>query len=150
MADYRLEKLKNLNAMIRSIIIQKTPALREGKPDNFRSYKKEMEDAKELQLMWSEKVKSNREKGSDEKQETEEKRLEMLDFLRLTGAPSLTPVKWTNIWQGRSGGKGESEDDGVGDGVCDGQLHHPPKAPSSLQDPNCCTRYREEKAENCC
>ena len=33
--DYRLEKLKNLNAVSRSIILQKTQALREGKPDNF-------------------------------------------------------------------------------------------------------------------
>ena len=40
--DYRLEKLKNLNALSRSIILQKKQALREGKPDNFRSHKKEI------------------------------------------------------------------------------------------------------------
>ena len=89
--DYRLEKLKNLNAVSISIILQMTQALREIKPDNFRSYKMEMEDIKELKSMWSEKMKRNHEKGSDEKQELakrkEERRLDILDFLKPNGGP---------------------------------------------------------------
>ena len=92
--DYRLKKLKNLKAVSRSIIARKTQALRKGRTDNFPSYKKEMEDAKELKLMWNEKMKRNHEKGSDEKQEPAERRLEILESI---GAPSLTPVKWANI-----------------------------------------------------
>ena len=89
--DYRLQKIKHLEAVSRSIILQKTQALRENKPCSFRGFKAELEKVKELRLIWSEKMQAAREKGSDEKQEIakqrEEKRLDILDFLKSKGGP---------------------------------------------------------------
>ena len=89
--DYRLQKLKHLEAVSRSIILQKSQALRENKPCSFRGFKAELEKVKELRLIWSERIQAAREKGSDEKQEIakqrEEKRLDTLDFLKSKGGP---------------------------------------------------------------
>ena len=89
--DYRLQKLKHLEAVSRSIMLQKTQALRDNKPCNFRGFKEELARVKELKLLWSGKMKAAREKGSDEKQEVakqqEEKRLDVLDFLKSKGGP---------------------------------------------------------------
>ena len=100
--DYRLENLKNLNAVSRPILLQKTQALGKGKPESFPSYKKEMEDS---ELMWRKKMKWNHEKGFDEKQEPakrkEERRLDILDFLKSNGGPFTDSVSWTYIWPGK-------------------------------------------------
>ena len=89
--DYRLQKLKNLEAVSRSIILEKTQSLRDGKPSNFRGFKEELERVKELKLIWSDKMKEKQQKGSDEKQEIaqkkEEKRLDVLAYLKSKGGP---------------------------------------------------------------
>ena len=86
-----MQKLKHLEAVSRSIILQKTQDMRDDKPSNFRSFKDELEKVKELKLFWSDRMKAAQEKGSDEKQEVakkkEEKRLDTLDFLKSKGGP---------------------------------------------------------------
>ena len=67
--DYRLQKLKHLEAVSWSIMLQKTQALRDNKPYNFRVFKEEIAGVKELELLWSGKRNAAQEKGSDEKQE---------------------------------------------------------------------------------
>ena len=67
--DYRLQKIKHLEADSRSIILQKTQALGDNKPCSFRGFKAELEKVKELRLTWSERMQAAREKGYDEKQE---------------------------------------------------------------------------------
>ena len=89
--DYRLQKLKHLDAVSRSIILQKTQVMRDNNPSNFRSFKGELERVKELKIFWSERMKAAQEKGSDEKQEVaklkEDKRLDNLEFLKSKGGP---------------------------------------------------------------
>ena len=89
--DYRLQKLKNLEAVSRSIILQKSQNLRDSKPCNFRTFKEELARVKELKLSWSKQMKAKQEQGSDEKQKLakkkEEKRLDTLDFLKSVGGP---------------------------------------------------------------
>ena len=89
--DYRLQKLKHLDAVSRSIILQKTQVMRDNNPSNFRSFKGELERVKELKIFWSERMKVAQEKGSDEKQEMarqkEDKRLNNLEFLKSKGGP---------------------------------------------------------------
>ena len=48
LVDYRLQHLKHLEAVSRSIILKKTQSLRESKPTNFRGFKEELEKVKEL------------------------------------------------------------------------------------------------------
>ena len=67
--DYRLQKLKNLEAVSRSIILQKTQEMRDKTPTAFRSFKQELEKVKELKLFWSERMKAAQRSGSDVKQE---------------------------------------------------------------------------------
>ena len=89
--DYRLQKLKNLEAVSRSIILQKTQEMRDKTPTAFRSFKQELEKVKELKLFWSERMKAAQRSGSDVKQEIakekEGKRLDTLDFLKTKGGP---------------------------------------------------------------
>ena len=89
--DYRLQKLKHLEAVSRSIILQKTQVMRDNNPSNFRGFKGELERVKELKIFWSERMKAAQEKGSDEKQEVakqkEDKRLDNLEFLKSKGGP---------------------------------------------------------------
>ena len=91
LVDYRLQHLKHLEAVSRSIILKKTQSLRESKPANFRGFKEQLEKVKELKLKWSEAMKEKQIKGSDEKQEVakqkEVKRLDTLDFLKSEGGP---------------------------------------------------------------
>ena len=91
LVDYRLQHLKHLEAVSRSIILKKTQSLRESKPANFRGFKEQLEKVKELKLKWSEAMKEKQMKGSDEKQEVakqkEVKRLDTLDFLKSEGGP---------------------------------------------------------------
>ena len=91
LVDYRLQHLKHLEAVSRSIILKKTQSLRESKPANFRGFKEQLEKVMELKLKWSEAMKEKQMKGSDEKQEVakqkEVKRLDTLDFLKSEGGP---------------------------------------------------------------
>ena len=102
LVDYRLQHLKYLEAVSRSIILKKTQSLRESKPTDFRGFKEELEKVKELKLKWSKSMKEKQTKGSDEKQEVaknkEVKRLDTLDFLSLKEVHLLMNVKWRSIW----------------------------------------------------
>ena len=66
--DYRLQKIKDLEGVSQSIILQKNQIMRDVNPSNFRSFKDELERLKELKIFWSDRLKAEREKGSDEKQ----------------------------------------------------------------------------------
>ena len=96
--DYRLQKLKNLEAVSRSIILQQTQSMRSEKPSNFQG---ELESVKELKLSWSQMMKDKQDKGSDEKQEVarqkEEKRLDTLEFLKSEGGP-FTDAREVSIY----------------------------------------------------
>ena len=67
--DYRLQKLKNLEAVSRSIILQKTQEMRDNSPTAFRSFKQELEKVKELKIFWSERMEAAQRSGSDLKQD---------------------------------------------------------------------------------
>ena len=89
--NYRLQKLKNLEAVSRSIILQKTQEMRDKSPTAFRSFKQELEKVKELKIFWSERMEAAQRSGSDVKQEIaklkEGKRLDTLEFLKTKGGP---------------------------------------------------------------
>ena len=89
--DYRLKKLGTLNAVSRSIILQRSEELRAGKVPSFRGFKATVKEKREVELQWSKYTKEKFKKGSDEKQElakrNERKRLDMLDKLKSNGGP---------------------------------------------------------------
>ena len=89
--DYRLKKYGSLPAVSRSIILQKSQDLRDGKIPSFRGFKEAAEAKKELELKWRESTLEKFKKGADEKQElaqrNERKRLNMLDKLESSGGP---------------------------------------------------------------
>ena len=76
-------------------------------------------------------MKRNREKGSDEKQELGEGRLEILDFLQVQWGP-FTDSSEVDIYRAREDLEQREQVKRMK------QLHHPQKAPSSLQDPSHC------------
>ncbi|KAK5923233.1 hypothetical protein CgunFtcFv8_000222 [Champsocephalus gunnari] len=84
--DYRLKKLGTLNAVSRSIILQKSQELRDGQIPSFRGFKAAAQAKREVELNWSELMKAKFESGADQKQEMaqrkERKRLDMLDTLK--------------------------------------------------------------------
>lgn len=51
--DYRLKKLGTLNAVSRSIILQKSQELRDGQIPSFRGFKAAPEAKREVELNWS-------------------------------------------------------------------------------------------------
>ena len=89
--DYRLKKYRTLSATSRSIILQKSKQLREGKTTSFRGFKDIAQAKKNLELEWLKSTKEKFEKGADQKQEVaqrmERKRLNMLDTLKSSGGP---------------------------------------------------------------
>ncbi|KAK5859359.1 hypothetical protein PBY51_020921 [Eleginops maclovinus] len=89
--DYRLKKLGTLNAVSRSIILQKSQELRDGQIPSFRGFKAAAQAKREVELNWSKLMKAKFESGADEKQEMaqrkERKRLDMLDTLKSRGGP---------------------------------------------------------------
>ena len=89
--DYRLQKLKNLQAVSRSIILQRAEQLRTGASTSFRGFKEAVEAKKEIEIKWSEKTKESFKQGADEKrvlaQIMEGKRLDQLDKLKNLGGP---------------------------------------------------------------
>ena len=91
MVDYRLKKLQTLEAVSRSMILGRAKDLREGKESKFRSFKKEVEAKRMLELKWQESMKQKFASGADEKQVVaqakERKRLDMLEKLKVADGP---------------------------------------------------------------
>ena len=89
--DYRLQKISSLQAVSRSIILQRAGELRAGTVTSFRGFKEAAKAKQELDLKWSEKTKENFKKGADEKQQlaqkVERKRLDMMEELKKYGGP---------------------------------------------------------------
>ncbi|QQP38893.1 Hypothetical protein FKW44_019596 [Caligus rogercresseyi] len=89
--DYRLKKLGTLNAVSRSIILQKSQELRNGQVPSFRGFKAAAQAKREVELNWTERMKEKFERGAEEKQEMaqrkERRRLNMLDTLKSFGGP---------------------------------------------------------------
>jgi hypothetical protein len=80
--DQRLKKLGTLNAVSRSIILQRSQDLRAGNIPSFRGYKAAVCAKQEVELKWSELTKQKFERGSNQQQE-----IDMLDKLKGTGGP---------------------------------------------------------------
>ena len=89
--DYRLQKISTLQAISRSIILQRARELRAGTTTSFQGFKEAAKAKQELDLKWSEKTKENFKKGADEKQQlaqkVERKRLDMMEELKKYGGP---------------------------------------------------------------
>ena len=91
-ADFRLQKLQTLPAASRSIVLQKTRALREASQGpSFRSCRKEVEMRRNKKIEWNESVKEKFSSDAEKKQVValgqERKRLIMLEDLKSTGGP---------------------------------------------------------------
>ena len=92
MVDYRLKKVQSLEAASRSLILQRARDLREGKETrSFRTFKKEAEIKREVELEWLEKIKEKMKEGYSVKQVVgqvkERKRLDLLEALKVDGGP---------------------------------------------------------------
>ena len=90
--DYRLQKLQALPAASRSIILQRTRALREASQGpNFRSFKEQVEAKRELEVEWNKKVNEKFKDDAVKKQETalgqERKRIHLLELLKAIKGP---------------------------------------------------------------
>ena len=90
--DYRLKKIQSLEAVSRSLIIQRAKDLREQRETRaFRTFRREAEAKKEVELAWSLKMKEKLKLGFSEKQivgqHKERKRLDMLEALKLVEGP---------------------------------------------------------------
>ena len=92
-SDQRLKKNQTLNAAGRSIILQKTKELREkdGAPSKYRTFRKQVEARKQLELKWNQKQQERFKSDSEKKQEValvkERKRLNLLEDLKSFGGP---------------------------------------------------------------
>ena len=91
-ADYRLQKLQTLPAASRSIVLQKTRALREvSQGPGFRSFRKAVEMRREREIEWNTSVKEKFSTDAERKQEValgqERKRLIILEALKSCGGP---------------------------------------------------------------
>ena len=91
LVDYRLKKLQTLSAVSRSMILGRAKDLREGKVSKFRTFKKEVEAKRKLELEWQKNMKEKFAAGADEKQivaqTKERKRLDMLEKLKRLDGP---------------------------------------------------------------
>ena len=91
MVDQRLQKLGQLEAVSRSIILSRSSELRDGNVSEFRGFKAVVEKKKQLELQWKEKTKEKFAAGASEKQVVaqvkERKRLDILDSLKEQGGP---------------------------------------------------------------
>ena len=92
--DYRAKKLKQLDAVSRSMILYATGQLRKDYQDSFRKFRKEAEEIRDLKIKWSQKMKDRFAAKLTEKQAVavnkEEKRLLMLEKLKKCGGPFTT------------------------------------------------------------
>ena len=90
LVDYRVKKLKTVKAVSRSMILGKTQE-KEGEVSSFRSFKKETQARRELDLQWSEQMKVKFQASADLKQinslSAERKRLQKLENLKQLGGP---------------------------------------------------------------
>ena len=92
-ADQRLKKFQTLNATSRSIVLQKTKQLRinHGSVNTFRSFRKQVEARRQLELKWNKKQEERFKTDADKKQEVslvkERKRLNMLEELKSYKGP---------------------------------------------------------------
>ena len=88
--DYRVTKLKTLEAVSKSMILEKAKE-KAGKKSSFRSFKQETLARREVDLAWSEKMKEKFKEHAEVKQinsmAKERKRLEKLDKLKRLGGP---------------------------------------------------------------
>ena len=89
--NYRLKKLRTLEAVSRSMILAKSAELRGEKESRFRTFKEEVLKKEELKLKWQEHTKEKFAKGASEKQQSaqlkERKRLDLLESLHELGGP---------------------------------------------------------------
>ena len=94
MADYRLQKLRNLSAVSRSMILARGADLRGDKESNFRGFKEEVVKKRELELKWQKRTQEKFAEGASARQQVaqvkERKRLNMLDTLKKEGGPFTT------------------------------------------------------------
>jgi hypothetical protein len=91
-ADYRLQKLQTLPAASRSIVLQKTRALREASQGpSFRSFRKAVEMKREKEVEWNASMKEKFSTDAEKKQEValvqERKRLTKMEDLKICGGP---------------------------------------------------------------
>ena len=87
-----MKKIQSLEAVSRSLILQRAKDLREEKETKaFRTFKKEAEAKREVELAWSLKMKDKMKLGYSEKQIIgqikERKRLDMMEALKINGGP---------------------------------------------------------------
>ena len=89
--DYRGKKLKQLDAVSRSMIIVATGNLKKDSQESFRKFRKQAEEIQKLKMEWSKKMKDRLSAILTEKQAVavnkEEKRLIMLEKLKNCGGP---------------------------------------------------------------
>ena len=91
-ADQRLQKLQTLSAASRSIVLEKTKALRAAQESSsFRSFRKVVDERREKEMKWNEKVKERFASDAEKKQQAalgqERKRLALLEELKSSGGP---------------------------------------------------------------
>ena len=92
--DYRIHKLKQLEAVSRSIILQETEELRRSSEHSFREFTEQAQEIKELKLSWNKKMSERFEAGASEKEAIalakESKKLDLLEKLKAEGGPFTT------------------------------------------------------------
>ena len=92
LTDNRVKKLQTLSAASRSIILKKTMSIKETSDmSSFRSFKKQVEMKRNLELQWNQKM-SEKLKGDEERKQMvalgqERKRLVMLEELKEENGP---------------------------------------------------------------
>ena len=103
--DYRLHKLKHLEAVSRSIILQQITELRQESDVSFRSFKEEATKVKDLKLTWSKQMQERFAQGASEKEAValvkETKRLELLEKLKEDGGPFTNAPEVDVFMQGK-------------------------------------------------
>ena len=93
--DYRLQKLKDLEAASKSVIFQYTESLKENSEVSFRTFAEAAKKVKDLKIEWKEKTQALFQQGASEKEvialKNEGKRLLLLDELKKIGGPFTSP-----------------------------------------------------------
>ncbi|KAK5922719.1 hypothetical protein CgunFtcFv8_019959 [Champsocephalus gunnari] len=88
--DYRLKKLGTLNAVSRSIILQKSQELRDGQIPSFRGFKAAAQAKREVELNWSKLMKANDSRVGQTRNRRwlkERRGRDMMDTLKSRGGP---------------------------------------------------------------
>ena len=88
---HRAQKLRQLEAVGQSIILDATGKLCKDNKESFRSFRKQAEEVHKLKVQWSEKMKERFKAKIETKQAValskEEKRLDLLETLKNSGGP---------------------------------------------------------------